>query len=60
MLGDGVASSGVAMSVVGWGDMTLCRAVRDEVTMYIEVLGGVALSFVAMLAVVVGDEDGVC
>lgn len=54
-----MASSGVAMSVVGWGDTTLCKAVRDEVTMYIEVLGGVALSFVAMPAVVAGDGEGV-
>lgn len=56
---DGVASSGVAMSVVGWGDKTLCRAVRDEVMMCIEVLGGVVWSFVAMPAVVAGGGDGV-
>lgn len=56
---DGVALSDGAMNVVGWGDMTLCRAVRDEVMMYIVGLGGVVVSAVAMPVAVAGGEDGV-
>ena len=54
-----MVSSDVAMSAVGWGDMTLCRAVRDEVMTCTVTLGGEALNSSAMLVVVAGGWDGV-